>query len=343
MKRRRDLRLLAAAVVLLLVCAAWFAWSTREVERRREVARESVPDFPTPGQAPVRPRAADKTPRRMPTPQQPPAAPQAPRHDPIQSLALAGGNSNVAVVQVNALLNSPLFDRLRQCMPAEFEDLEKGGRDLGVDFTRDVDRVVISSAGMGMSGFFEGKPVAERMAGAGARRDEYRGAAIYTQDGRSCIAQLGNLLLTGGSSGCRALVDAALSPTPENAQEQIYGDLFVRSDLAFARQGSSDQVQSLLAGLSGATVRANVWDSVALTIEGTSQPGQNMRDLSAMARGAISMIKSQIDDEDVEYRALADFAKVADNPERLEINLALPAQDLFDKLHFPCPGRDGGI
>jgi hypothetical protein len=148
------------------------------------------------------------------------------------------------------------------------------------------------------------------------------------------------------------LVDAALSPTPENAQEQIYGDLFVRSDLAFARQGSSDQVQSLLAGLSGATVRANVWDSVALTIEGTPQPGQNMRDLSAMARGAISMIKSQIDDEDVEYRALADFAKVADNPERLEINLALPAQDLFDKLHFPCPGReqivdldvpDGGI
>jgi hypothetical protein len=80
-----------------------------------------------------------------------------------------------------------------------------------------------------------------------------------------------------------------------------------------------------------------------LTLSGTPQAGRSVRDLAQMARGAISLVKNQLDDDAVEYRALADLASVGANPDKLEINLALPAQDLFDKLHFPCPGRDGGM
>ena len=51
-------------------------------------------------------------------------------------------------------------------------------------------------------------------------------------------------------------------------------------------------------------------------------------------------MKSQLDDEDVELRALADFAKVAPSTDKLQIDMALPAQDLFDRFHFPCDAAD---
>jgi hypothetical protein len=250
---------------------------------------------------------------------------------------------SVAVVHVNALLNSPLFDRLRQCLPEQFADLEKQASDLGIDFGRDVDRVVLSPGGMAMSGYFDGKPVAARMAGEDAKQEDYRGASVYTRGNSSCIAQLGNLLLAGGSDDCRGLIDRALEPTPEGAQDEIYGDVFLRRDTSDYTGVGSDQLGALLAGLSNVTLRANVWDSIAVTLEGAPLQGRNVRDLADMAKGAIALAKSQLDDEDVEYKALAELAKVADNPDKLEINLALPAQDLFDKLHFPCPGRDGGM
>ncbi|HET7784778.1 MAG TPA: hypothetical protein VFL36_02305 [Myxococcales bacterium] len=343
MKRRRDLWLLAAAALLLIASAIYIALSARSAEERREATLERVPQFPAPNQLPShRRRTRDAPPPPPPAP--PPAAP-APRYDPMLSFALGGGSGNVGLVHVNALLNTPLFDRLRECMPQDFAGMDKAGRELGFDFSRDVDRIAFVPGGMAMSGFFEGKPVAQSMAGADSRRDDYRGAAIYTRPGGGdCFAQLSSLVLYGQGEGCQALVDRALSPTPAAADEDVYGDLFLRTDLAPFRQGqAAEPIRTLVDGLSGLTVRANVWDSVALTLSGAPQPGRDVRDLAQMARGAIALVKNQLDDDAVEYRALADLAKVGENPDRLEIDLALPAQDLFDKLHFPCPGRDAGM
>ncbi|HEY6911264.1 MAG TPA: hypothetical protein VI356_17940 [Myxococcales bacterium] len=342
MKRRRDFRLLAAAALLLVAAAAYLALSNRRAEQRREAVLERVPEFPAPNQPAAHRRPARDSPRPRPPPPKPPAP--APRQDPILSFALGSGSGNVGLVHVNALLNTPLFDRLRQCMPQDFAGMDNVGRELGFDFSRDVDRIAFVPGGMAMSGFFEGKPVAQSMAGPEARRDDYRGAAVYTRPGAECIAQLPNLVITAQDGDCRALVDRALAPTPPAADEDVYGDVFLRTDLEPFRNGqTSGQMRALLDGLSGLTVRANVWDSVALTLSGTPQAGRDVRDLAQMARGAIALVKNQLDDDAVEYRALADLASVGDNPDKLEINLALPAQDLFDKLHFPCPGRDGGM
>ena len=57
-----------------------------------------------------------------------------------------------------------------------------------------------------------------------------------------------------------------------------------------------------------------------------------------MAQGAISLAKEQLDPSDVELAALASLAKVDSSKDGLQIELALPGGDLFDKLHFPCPG-----
>ena len=338
--KRRDLRLLVLALVLLALPVAWVWWSSRDVEQRREATLAGVPQFPAPHQAPRRkpfPVAAPARPQEAPRP--PPVA--AGKHDPMASFVL-GSAQGAALVQVNALFNTPLFERLRQCLPAQFGALDQLGRKLGVDLAYDVDRVALIPGGVALSGFFEGKPVAESMMGPGASVENYRSGVIFVSRGR-CAGQLGNLVVTSDGGDCRALLDRSLAPTPANASDQLYGDIYARSDLAPYRAADAPaEVRALLDGLDGLTLRANVWDSVALSVEGQPSAGHDARDLMQMARGAIALAKGQLDEDQVELQTLAGFAKVSSESGKLELNLALPAQDLFDKLHLPCPGRDGG-
>jgi hypothetical protein len=195
-----------------------------------------------------------------------------------------------------------------------------------------------------MSGFFAGKPVAETMIGPGAQSETYRGATIYTRENR-CTAQLGNLVVAPSERGgdCRALIDRALAPAPADASEELYGDVFLRSDLAgFRGDDSPPEVRALIDGLDGVTVRANVWDSVAVAVEASPRSGRNADDLAKMALGALAVVRSQVGEDEVELQALAELASVSSGGGKLELNLAVPAKDLFERFHFPCPGRDGG-
>ena len=339
MRRRRDLRLVVLALVLLAVPGAYVWWNARAVQERREKTLAGVPQFPVPHQAP----------RRKPFPVAAPRPPEAPRpmvpvaqqHDPMASFVLAP-SSGAALVQVNALFNTPLFERLRQCLPEQFGARDQLGRKLGVDLAYDVDRVALTPGGVAMSGFFEGKPVAESMMGPGASSERYRDGVIFSKNNH-CAAQLGNLVVSSASGDCRALIDRTFEPTPANATEELYGDVFARSDLAALRTAEAPpEVRALLDGLDGLTLRANVWDSVALSVEGTPHAGRDARDLMQMAKGAVALAKGQLDEDQVELQTLAEFAKVSSESGKLELNLALPVQDLFDRMHLPCPGRDGG-
>jgi hypothetical protein len=257
-------------------------------------------------------------------------------------LAPAG---TVGLVHVNALFNTPLFERLKECLPEDFHRLEDASKEMGVDLTRDVDRVaVVPGGGMAVSGFFEGKPVAETMISRGGPVDrrEYRGQTIVSSGDR-CAAQMGNLVLLSPSGKCDAMIDRALNPPAEGAQEELYGDMFVRTDLKQVRGANAPpELQQLIDALEGVTIRANVWDSVALTVEGAPRNQKDARDLARLARGAVAMVKGQLDDEDVELQALADLAQVSSRKDKLEVNVAVPAEDVFERLNFPCAGRDAG-
>lgn len=336
--KRRDLRLLAVALALLAIPVAYVWWNSRAVEERREKTLAGVPQFPAPHQAPRRKPFPVSTPPRAPEVQRPAAVG---KHDPLASLVLAP-SSGAALIQVNALFNTPLFERLRQCLPEQFGALDQLGRKLGIDLAYDVDRVALTPGGVAISGFFEGKPVAESMMGPGASSESYRNGIIFVDRGH-CAAQLGNLVITSDTGDCRALIDRTLEPTPADAADELYGDIFARSDLApFRAADAPPEVRALLDGLDGLTLRANVWDSVALSVTGTPSAGHDARDLAQMAKGAVALAKGQLDEDQVELQTLAEFAKVATESGKLELNLALPAQDLFDRMHLPCPGRDAG-
>ena len=132
-RRRSDLPLLVAAAFLLLVPAiAWVLLSV-SARTRREVTLASVPAFPARGQggpdggiAPEtfpRPRPAVAT-ARAPPPPRPAPAPRSPL-----APFLSSRSEDVAVVQINALLNTPLFERIKECLPEDFEDMGSYGQE----------------------------------------------------------------------------------------------------------------------------------------------------------------------------------------------------------------------
>src|SRR5205085_5170165 len=101
----------------------------------------------------------------------------------------------------------------------------------------------------------------------------HRGQTVYTSSALAA-AQLGNLVIVGEPASIDRLIDRAVDPPPAGADPQdIYGDVFLRSDLSEIRdsQGPRTAADALLRQLAQVTARANVWDSVALSIEGKPQ------------------------------------------------------------------------
>ena len=354
-ERGRDALTLGVALLLLLAAAAgWWLWNER-ARARRDVVLAGVPEFPSPGQQVLRRRQplarAPAPPPLLRADAGPAPQPQGrPVRDRLNAFALAPSPS-VAVIQVNALFNTPLFARFKECAPDGFRQLEDAAGGLGLDLERDIDRVAMVPGGVAVSGFFEGKPLAEGLAksrGQEATSHSYRDQTLWTSPKGACIAQLGTLLVMGPAQGCEALVDRALDSTdnPEASQE-LYGDLYARTDLAGLNdriagrldQGERDLYGGLLQSLDGLTLRANVWDQVAVTVDGEPKEKGKSDELARMARGAIALARTQIGDDNVELQTLANLASVKSEGGKLKLDLALPADDLFDRLHLPCPGR----
>jgi hypothetical protein len=348
-----DLRSVAVAVLLLAICGGLWVWMSADASARREKVLASVPAFPARGQdqarrrasAPHTPQPPPPVPRPQPAPNPAPPA----KADPITSFVLKPAH-DVALVHVNALLNTPLFARIKECLPAGWNEVTQSMAGLGIDVERDVDRLAVIGDGMALSGFFEDKPIARNIASLWPEvaKRTYRGQQLWISRDTG-IAQVGNLLVLGPSSSMDTLLDRALDPAPPGADPQdIYGDVFMRSDLSTLRDRDGldgatarpDAMRAIVDGLSGITVRANVWDLVAVSLEGKPQAGHRVADLAGMARGAISLAKEQLDPSDVELATLAGLAKVTSSKDALNIDLALPVNDLFDKLHFPCPGPE---
>ncbi|MBS2024689.1 MAG: hypothetical protein JST92_19990 [Deltaproteobacteria bacterium] len=355
-RNREDLfTLLAAVAILLVVVASWFVLSHRHEARRKEVLA-GVPEFPEPKQAQrTQGMSDDFGLHRAQAEAQHPVADAGTiqskdrRVDRMDAFVL-GPSHNMMLVRVNSLFNTPLYDRFKECAPEEFKDMQEGMKRLGVDPEKDIDRVAMMEGGVAVSGFFEGKPIAETITrNWNATPTTYRGQTIYVRDGGGCLTQVGNLILTGRprddqQADCESLVDRVLDP-PEGNPDDVYGDLYARSDLERFQSGGSavpkdqDMLQQVLDGMNGVTMRANVWNDVAVSVEGAPKDDKKLNDLVHMARGALQLAKTQVGEDDDKLQALADLAKVSAQEGQLKIDLALPADDLFDRLDLPCPGR----
>jgi hypothetical protein len=219
-----------------------------------------------------------------------------------------------------------------------------------VNLERDVDRVALIPGGTAVSGTFD-PHLAEQLAGRAAVKARYRDAELYSTPNDGCFAQLGSLLLIGQAGGCEGLVDRALdTPDSPQSREVLESDLYTRTDLAALRDGVAQastgggaSIAPILQGLGGLTLKANVWDDVAVSLDGTPRAGEkgHLEDLAALARFSVEASKLSAS-EDAAWTALLEKATVDVRGGHLQIDLALPAEALFERLQLPCAGRDGG-
>src|SRR5262249_41629330 len=141
------------------------------------------------------------------------------------------------------LFNTPLFERIRECLPLPWMEFTEGAARLGIDLERDVDRLAVTSDGMAMSGFFADKPIAQGVAQfwPDAQERRHRGVPMWlSSELGTGIAQAGNLLVAGPRDSMERLLDQALDPPPPGTDAQeIYGDVFMRSDLSALSGGDA--------------------------------------------------------------------------------------------------------
>lgn len=347
-RRRSDLWTLAIAAGLLGLVGLWWLSLSHEagVERDRIVAQ--VPAFPARGQpAHERGRPAPPAPAvqiaMAPVPDAGPRPPPPPTADEtVKRFLLNADPKGVSgVMHFNSLMNAPILDKLDQCFPkAEMQALTSDG---GFDFTRDIDQVAFTDKGSMLTGFFD-ENGAKRLAGCEPPTStrSYRGFTIFGCQ-HEAIAVQPSLVLRGAESDIEALVDQALSaPPPGSSSEDIYGDIYMRSgvDEPDPKHPPGDAVERMLnAALSQAsnvTMRANVWDSVALSVDAEPRPGQSADDLAATTNAALALVKDSIDSEDVQLTAYTDLAKIKAENGKLQVNLALPTDKLVEQLNGIC-------
>lgn len=358
MTQRRDLRarrtrkdgqtvLIALLVFALMGGAGW--WMSRSLRKQQEEVLATVPAFPSKEDPPKeRRRPPDPIAVSAPPPVTPtPSASPVPRPpDALTRFAMQPSKS-VALVEVNAIVNTPFFERLQECYPIPEDSPD---RQPPFDWRRDVDRVAMTDHGMIMSGFFDDKLVASWMTNRNghATQREYRGFVIFDLGAQSS-AQRGSIVMTGPANEMNAMIDRVLDPAPADAATaDVYGDVYFRSDMQGfrtelgenAQEGQNRVLDSIFERLDGVTLRANVWDSVALTLDGAPRNGQSIEGLASVIRGALSVAKNQIDSDDVRLSVLSELAKVDTDDKGIKLNLAVPVADLFDKFHFPCPAKD---
>jgi hypothetical protein len=353
-RRRNDLPTIIVAVVLLLGVGLWWMFLSHGARKEHDRIVAEVPAFPSRGQpVPERPRPMPVA-RPMPAPPAivAVAAPDAgPRPTPLnvstamkQFVLNSDPQSVVGVIHVNSLLNAPLLERLDKCFPKA--DLQANASDGGIDFTRDVDQLAFSDSGEMLSGFFdeEGAKTLTRCRDASATPREYRGFKVFDCS-NGAVAFQPSLAMRAPHGDIEAMIDQALSVPPAGATaDDVYGDIYMHSGLEHAREPGSPVAQDALGKLmnaaleqtSNVTLRANIWDSVALSMDAVPTDGQSAEDLAATANAALALAKTSVDPENIRLTAYTDLAKVQAQDGRLQVNVALPTDQLVEEMNSFC-------
>lgn len=325
---------LAATLVIAVATAALVWWLQRvEFETQYRDTLAGLPPFPSSPDAGAVMRAHAR--------EHDAGARVEVRAEPLVALALSEQN-NVAMVQLNAVANSPFFARLARCLPREWD----AGAPWGLDWQRDVDRVVLVPGGVGVSGQFADDQAARIAAGwPDAGVFEHGGVRIF-EGPEGCITQLGSTLLSGATGACAGLVDRA-QRTPADAQraaDTLSTDVYVHTNLSALRslpEGNEPAVRQVLEHVSDLTLRANIWDQAALSVDAAPSTPSGDRNTGWDALEVALAATELSTRDDPRWAALMSRTERSiDRDGRLRLDLAVPADAVLERLQLPCPGEE---
>lgn len=266
-------------------------------------------------------------------------------------------------VQVNAIQNSPLAQKIIHCREQESSQTYAQVKEkLGIDISQDIDRMAIGENVVVMSGFFSDLKIPEEF-GEGEKYDENSEIYSITADSSEdpqmekdsmYLAKIDDQILLMGDSreDIEASIDRMNKPD-ENFTDPLEGQINA-SDMGgfigpgFIKElatGSTDQsdplVQQIADTVGMGSFSANVGDEVMMSADLTAGMGDSdkAKDLAQSIAGGIAAMRLQAakdgDKDLLEMLELARVKQVEENGElspNINLDLAIPAHQILKAM-----------
>jgi hypothetical protein len=271
------------------------------------------------------------------------------RGDRLKNALSAPGSDGIMVVEWNALLNTPLIEKMMECQASEsaklFNELKDG---LGLDVKNDIDRVGFDSGTLVVSGFFQDLKLPEEFGKGSAYGDSGRIFSQKDDDGAEAfIARVGDdiLIMEDSVDSAKAAIDrvegrGATNPTPVEEGGEIYGVLGKSLFAGFA--ASEDPMQKKIAeAMQSARVRMNVDDAVSASIDATATDATQAKDLAKALGAGLSLARQQASSSgDTEMAALMEQARVEPRDDgTFAVDVAVTGEFLLKNLGCDKNGK----
>ena len=340
-KNRRNVLVLAAAAVAFLLVA--FVLSRGS----------ALPPGPDGGVATAEKKRApvvyprDKKRPKHPRPDSdagPAPAAAGPSLDAMQRALLQKDGKGAVFVEANAIRHSPLMEKMLRCRQKENGDgLEDMKDKLGIDPMEDVDRIGFNGDVFVASGFFSKMKVPEELGAPEAYGD---GGQIWHAKGdegqEMYFGKVGDgmLMTAADPAALKAAMDRSTGQADPSTppalpagfgEGEVYGTVgaaFLQSVLGDSKDPVAQSVAKLV---TQSTVRMNVDEDAALSLDLSAVDDKSAVDLSSAVRGGLAGLHAKaVSDGDDDLAHLLEQARVTPGEGgKFNVDVAVPGETLL--------------
>lgn len=264
------------------------------------------------------------------------------KNDPfLRAISDDGSEFGPFIFETNAIVNAPLVDKIMRCKQKEMDEgMHEFQEKLGIDPSKDLDRVALTGNNMAISGQFANLKIPDEM-GTGEKYGD--GATIYGDNAAGGLfARVGDSLLLVGESKdeLREAIDrvegrAPLGkPIPSSMmQGEMYGPLQKEFLLKLIEESNEPALQNLASIIDNGAVRMNINQAATLSLDLNTTDEDGAEDLSNTLRGAVSLWrqKARMDGES-ELAMLLEDARINTDGQKIGFDLAVPPEFILNAL-----------
>jgi hypothetical protein len=258
-------------------------------------------------------------------------------------VVLAQGQSGAVFIEANAIRHAPLVEAMLKCREKENHGgLEEMKQKLGIDPMEDVDRVGFDGKVFVASGFFAKLKVPEELGAPAVYGDKGKVWSTVDDKGqRAYFGQLGDdMVLTAGSEDeLHAAMDRASGKTPVQTPDlpagfgegEIYGSVGASFIQSLFSESSDPMTQSLGKLLTSSTVRADVDQDAAFSMDLQAIDDKAGGDLSDAMKGVLAGLHAKAEkDGDDDLANLLEQARVSPSADgHFSLDVALPGETIL--------------
>lgn len=262
--------------------------------------------------------------------------------DAMQRALIQPGGKGAVFVEANAIRHAPLMEKMLRCRQDDSADgLNQMKQEFGIDPLEDVDRVGFDGDVFVASGFFNDIKVPAELGEGTAYGDNGRIWTATDDDGtKVAFGKLGDGMLISGidEAQVKAAMERASSTSDVPAelpagfgQGEVYGTVGA-AFLASVLGSSGDPVAQKVAELvTSSTVRMNVDEDAALSLDMQAVDGKSADELSKAIGGAFAGLRMQAQQSgDQELAWLLEQARVEPGEDgRFNVDVAVPGEVLL--------------